>query len=90
MTWNDGDFSNNYDVETSGALTVNVGFNIFTNSSGSFSDYGVTTPYEDGPGASGHYFNVGLDLGVIFNPSSNQGQSPVFIDVTFDQPVSCI
>ncbi|MCB0665763.1 MAG: T9SS type A sorting domain-containing protein [Saprospiraceae bacterium] len=90
VTWNDGDFSNDYDFVVPGAQTVNVDFNIHTNASGTFSAYGVSTPYEDGPGASGHWFNTGLDLGVIFDPNSNQGTSPVYIDVSFDQEVTCL
>lgn len=90
IVWNDGNLSNDYDFIVPGAQTVNVDFNIHTNASGTFSAYGVNTPYEDGPGASGHWFNTGLDLGVIFDPASNQGQSPVYIDVTFSQEVTCL
>lgn len=90
VVWNDGNFTNNYDIATSGSQTVNVSISISTSAEGTFNDYGVVTPYKDGPGASGHWFDTGLDLGVIFNPVAGQGTSPVYVNVIFDQEVTCL
>lgn len=90
LSWNDGDLSNQYSLTAPGSIDFSFGIHVSTNASGSFANHGVRSPYKDGPGYSAHFFNTGLDLGVMFDPTQGQGQSPVYIDLSFESEVTCL
>ena len=83
VVWNDGDLNNTYTIGD-----VDVTIDISTTAQGfwqfQYND-GLLTPYEDGPTGSADQFGSQHDLGIIFNPFSGQGQSPVLIDLKFTE-----
>ncbi|HZF09380.1 MAG TPA: DUF11 domain-containing protein [Thermoanaerobaculia bacterium] len=81
VTWNPGDLSHTYTLADGTIVT----FTVATAANGSFG----TSPYKDGPPAPpGPMNQLGtlLDLGVIFDPNSNQGMSPVILTLTLSPP----
>lgn len=87
--WTNGDTANTYRVPFPGGFdSVDLSIQIRTEAKGTFADFDVQTPYIDGD--SIWNFGTGLDLGVIFDPDTNQGLSPIYITLKFDQPVTCV
>ncbi|MEM6796091.1 MAG: hypothetical protein AAF725_19105 [Acidobacteriota bacterium] len=92
VTWNDGDFTNTYTMGNGVDITIEVTPTAL-GTLDNLVDFGgtnilVSSPYVDGPGFTADIFGDSVDLGLIFNPASAQGASPIEILVTFSEPVS--
>lgn len=68
--------------------SIAVRAHISTTAQGSFTAFGVQTPYVDGD--EHWYFGKGSDLGLMFDPDPGQGSSMVEAKLYFERPVSCL
>ncbi|MDH3649702.1 MAG: T9SS type A sorting domain-containing protein [Saprospiraceae bacterium] len=88
--WPSGDTANIYRMPFSNTTdSVDVSIRFCTEAIGTFAAFDLQTPYIDGD-TNAWNFGTGMDLGVIFDPDTNQGHSPVIITLAFDQPVTCV
>ncbi|NND05062.1 MAG: T9SS type A sorting domain-containing protein [Saprospiraceae bacterium] len=71
-----------------GGDSIAMRVQISTQAGGSFSSFGISTPYIDG--RTHWHFGKGNDLGVIFDPDAGQGTSMVEATLFFAKPVSCL